>query len=299
MSEEPFSHTQLFQQAIATTITCRTIIKYNSNLNAEQKAEILTEIESTLTFLEKRLEVNATLESSPSLSPEKLADLLAADIDEEDLLEAGTLVNEREELHISLQNLHKLYHSYLSNEPGRGVAALETRYKVAMDVLDQLQGFAAQRHDTTSGNLAVEGQLHRVRGFISAVYYMFREFAALLSNIVEGKGIDTDTEALALLQKSSLEEAQQQGARDIAPLLYVYNKHIRLQEHKGPLAERARDATAFLIFLEESLEPTLARRKEIAAQLQAIAGLLNELTSLLVDYEQAIAIITQAPSTSR
>src|SRR6478672_1930 len=83
MSEESSSHNQHFQQAIATTITCRTIIKYNTNLSATEKAEILGEIENTLAFLEKRLEVASTIATAPALVPEKLLDLLATDVEGE------------------------------------------------------------------------------------------------------------------------------------------------------------------------------------------------------------------------
>ena len=298
MSEDLFSHSQLFQQAIATTITCRTIIKYNSSLNEEQKAEILREIETTLAFLEKRLEVNTTIESSPALAPDKLVDLLIDSIDEEQREHPGLLLlgEAQEEWQISLQNLRKLYYSYLSNKPGRGIAALESRYRTVMGVLDQLQ----ELDETGAGALVrdphTEGLLHRVRGFVTAVYCMFREFAVLLSNIVEGKSIDMDTEALALLQKYPLALLQQQLVRDVTPLVSVYNKHLQLQERKGELADCVRDATAFLIFLEESLGQTFARRQDILAQIKTTTSLLNDLTGLLTEYEQVVGSIIQAPS---
>ncbi len=301
MSEEPFSHSQRFQQAITTTITCQTIIKYNSNLSIEQKEEVLREIASTLAFLEKRLEVNANIESSPALLPEKLVDLLDDDLDggDEVRAEPDWPAREEEEQALSLQNLHRLYHAYLSDRPGRGVAALETRYKSVMEVLDQLQDLAAQGHDATAGDLTAEGLIHRVQGFVTAVYCMFREFAALLSNIVEGKSIDTDTEALDLVQKYPLASLQQQLVRDITPLVSVYSKHRQAQARRGTLVDCTRDATAFLIFLQENLEGTFARYKEISAQIKATVCLFNELTSLLMDYEQAVANIMQAPSTLR
>lgn len=300
MSEDLFNHSQLFQQAIATTITCRTIIKYNSNLSEEQKAEILGEIETTLVFLEKRQEVNATIEGAQALSPDKLGDLLIEGIEGEGEghLELQFPASAQEELQIALQNLHKLYYAYLSNKPGKGIAALETRYRTVMGVLDQLQELAGSGQDTLTRDQNIEGLLHRVRGFVTAVYCMFREFAVLLSNIVEGKNIDMDTEALALLRKYPLALLQQQLVRDVTPLVSVYGKHLQLQERKGALVDCARDATAFLIFLEESLGQTFARRKEVASQLKTTTALLNDLTSLLMDYEQAVGNIIQAPSAS-
>jgi hypothetical protein len=289
MSEDVFSRNQSFQQAIATTITCRTIIKYNSNLSEEQKAEILGEIESTLGFLEKRL--GSTLENDSTLIPEKPLDSSTNAADEERAPAGG-----QEDRYISLQNLYRLHQSYLSNKPGRGIAALETRYRTVMGVLDQVQELAGQ--NVAPGNSDVERLLGRVRGFVTALYCMFREFALLLSNIVDGKTIDMDTEALALLPKHSLALLQEQRVRDITPLIEVYGKHLRLQERKGALTACAREAGALLVFLEENLSQTFARRKEIAAQIKTIAGLLNELTDLLTDYGQAIANIIQSPSAS-
>lgn len=286
MSEELFSHTQRFQQAIATTITCRSIIKYNSTLNSEQKAEILADIEHTLAFLETRLAANAAIESSPALAPENLADLLVGEIEGERSLDVSFPDKEQE---LSLKNLYKLYITYLSNEPGKGISALEARYKVIMGILDQLQMSAECESNTDSQ--ASERLLHRVRGFITAVYCMFREFAVLLSHIVEGKNIDTDTETLALLQKYPLEETKQQILRDITPLMRVYGTHLQLQERQGILASCARDATAFLTFLEECLGQAFIRRGEMISQLKSIINLVNELTCLLAEYEQAMAEI--------
>lgn len=286
MSEDIFSHSQSFQQAIATTITCRTIIKYNSNLSDEQKTEILGEIENALGFLEKRLEVSSSLENGPALIPENPLNRSTGTVDRE--VEARFPTGGQEDRCISLQNLYRLHQSYLSNKPGRGIAALETRYRTVMGVLDQVQELAG-RHAVSSAS-DIERLLGRVRGFVTALYCMFREFALLLSNIVDGKAIDMDTEALALLQ--------QQHVRNITPLIEVYGKHLRLQERKGALADCVREASAFLVFLEENLSQTFARRKEMIAQIKALAGLLNEVTGLLTDYEQAITNIIQSPSAS-
>ena len=295
MVEEPFNHSQAFQQAIATTVACRTLIKYNSNLSAEQKEEILGDIETTLTFLGKRLEMNASIESNTALSPEKLADLLLSDIeiggDEKE-------VTPQEERELSLRHLHRLYRTYLSNEPDKGISALEARYKTVMGLLDRLQELAELRHDATANDLTVDELLSRIRGFVTALYCMFREFASLFSKVVEGQSIDIDTEAMALLQEYPHEEAQQL-VRDITPLMHVYDKQRLTQQHTGPLYENVRDTQAFLIFLQECLGQTFARRQEIVSQIKNTANLLNELLALLTDYELAVAHIMQSPSRSR
>lgn len=311
MQEDTFNHTQAFQQAIATTVTCRTLIKFNSNLDATQKEEILQEIEATLAFLNRRLEINASIESNTNLSPEKLADLLIGDemADEADeiLLEVPA-ARQKEEHELSLHHLHRLYRIYLSNEPGKGVAALETRYRSVMGVLDQLQELLEARHDSTlrdlltnnllANDLSASDLLVRVRGFVTALYCMFREFAALFAKIIEGQSLDVDTEAMALLQEYP-HEATQQLVRDITPLMHVYDRQRQSQQHKGSLRESARDATAFLIFLQECLGETFARRQEIVGQIKNTASLLNELITLLTDYELAVTSIMQAPSKSR
>jgi hypothetical protein len=84
----------------------------------------------------------------------------------------------------------------------------------------------------------------------------------------------------------------------MTPLMEIYGKHLRVQERRGTLVTCAREASAFLVFLEENLGQSFARRTEIAAQLKVLAGLLNELTDLLSDYEQAIGTIIQSPSAS-
>lgn len=288
MSEELSSHAQHFQQTIATIITCRSIVKYNSTLNTEQKAEIMAEIESALGFLETRMAANATIDAGAALLvPERLADLLTIRAEAEDEQRLDMSFPGKEQQELSLKNLYKLYTTYLSNEPGKGINVLETRYKTVMGILDQLQTDA--RCENGADSLANEHLLHRVRGFVTAVYCMFREFAVLLSNIVEGKNIDTDTEALTLLKKYPLEEAKQQILRDITPLMHVYGRHLQLQERKGTLTGCGRDATAFLIFLEEGLGQTFIRRGEVIGQIKSITGLLNDLTCLLAEYEQAMS----------
>src|SRR5947209_5902715 len=78
-NDEALGHAQQFEQAIATLFACHTIIKYNSTLNEEQKDDILTHLDTTLQFLQKRQIANAALEADaniPPLSSQRLAGLL-------------------------------------------------------------------------------------------------------------------------------------------------------------------------------------------------------------------------------
>lgn len=291
MPENVFGRNQLFQRVIDTTITCRSIVKYNSNLSAEQKAEVLREIEGTLGLLEQHLEGDSSVAAS---IVQKMDGPLADVINEGD----EELFPEQENWRVSLYHLYRLYRSYLSNKPGRGMMALEARYRAVMRTLDRVQEFAGGARELAAppGEVDLERMLGRVRGFVTALYCMFREFALVLSNIIDGKPIDIDTEVLDLLPRPSL--APLQHLRDITPLIEVFGKHLRLLEHRGALADCAREAGAFLVFLEESLGSSFARRKEIVAQIKVLAGLLNELIDLLADYEQAVGTIIQSPSAS-
>jgi hypothetical protein len=290
MPEEVFGRNQLFQRVIDTTITCRTIVKYNSTLSDEQRADVLQEIEKTLALLSDR-------ESELSLAapgPQQPDDWPAGAPDEE-----AEALSEQENWRLSLRHLHRLYQSYLSKKPGRGIAVLETRYRAVMRALDRVQEQTRGEHaGAPPAEIDTERLLGRVRGFTTALYSMFREFALVLSHIVDGRAIDVDTEALELLPESSLAPVRQQ-LRDITPLIAVFSKHLRLQEHRGALVDCARETSAFLVFLEENLGQTLARRKEVVAQIKVLTGLFNELTELLSDYEQAVGSIIQSPSTSR
>lgn len=282
MPEDVFGRNQLVQRVIDTTITCRTIVKYSSTLSEAQKEEVLREIEATLGLLEKQQEEGAALGDGSGLGQ-------AGRPDDEELFAAQDTADP------PLQHLYRLYHSYFNTKPGRGIAALEARYKAVMLALEQVQELAGE--EGRAGEPELEQQLGRARGFVTALYSIFREFALVLSHILEGKAIDVDTEALDLLPEPA--PASRQHIRDITPLVEVYARHRLVQERRGALVNCAREASAFLVFLEENLAQSFARRAEVAAQLRMQAGLLNELVELLSDYEQAVGSITQSPSASR
>src|SRR5690348_3556700 len=63
-NDESLKHTQQFEQAIATTFACRSIIKYNSTLSEGQKNELLADLDTTLQFLRDRLIAHASIETN-------------------------------------------------------------------------------------------------------------------------------------------------------------------------------------------------------------------------------------------
>src|SRR5947209_10238103 len=155
--DEMPNHAQRFEQAIATTFACRSIIKYNSTLSEEQKNEMLADVDSTLQFLRERLVANTAIESNSVIPPLQLAELLAASADDQD--EEDEEVEEMEKAEESvmiganaqarqdmqelseplMHNLYKLYYAYLTTRPGKGINALEERYKIAMSILNDVE----------------------------------------------------------------------------------------------------------------------------------------------------------------
>jgi hypothetical protein len=306
--DEAPNHTQRFEQAIATAFACRTIIKYNSTLGEEQKNEILADLDSTLQFLRERLIANAAIESNSVIPPLQLADLLAASAEyheEEEDEEVGELGKVRESAMSGansmapqemrelseplLHNLYKLYHAYLTTRPGKGINALEARYKIVMSILDDVETAIKLQRDTSAGE-GNESPIYRVRGFITALYSMFHEFAAVLAKLLEGKNIMADTDELTVLQKFATGEIHHQYMlRDMTPLMRVYGAHLQLQQSKGSLPILVNDATAFFIFIQEKLAVDLAKRQEIMERLWSVAELFQDISSLLSDYEQAFS----------
>ncbi len=308
--DEAPNHTQRFEQAIATAFACRTIIKYNSTLGEEQKNEILADLDSTLQFLRERLIANAAIESNSVIPPLQLADLLAASAEyheeeEDEDEEVGELGKARESAMSGansmapqemrelseplLHNLYKLYHAYLSTRPGKGINALEARYKIVMSILDDVETAIKLQRDTSAGE-DNESPIYRVRGFITALYSMFHEFAAVLAKLLEGKNIMADTDELTDLQKFATGEIHHQYMlRDMTPLMRVYGAHLQLQQSKGSLPILVNDATAFFIFIQEKLAVDLAKRQEIMERLWSVAELFQDISSLLSDYEQAFS----------
>ncbi len=312
--DEAPNHTQRFEQAIATAFACRSIVKYNSTLGEEQKNEILADLDSTLQFLRERLIANAAIESNSVIPPLQLAQLLATSAEdheeEEDeevgkvqesaMIGADSLAHQdmRELSEPLMHNLYKLYHAYLTTQPGKGIHALEARYKIVMSILDDVEATLRLQRDT-SAREDNDSPIYRVRGFITALYSMFHEFAAVLAELLEGKNIMAETDELTALQKFAAGEIHHQYLlRDITPLMRVYGAHLQLQQSKGSLATLVNDAAAFFIFMEEKLAVDLAKRQELMERLRSVIDLFHDISSLLSDYEQAFSA-TLSQSVSR
>ncbi len=287
-------HAQQFERAIATIFTCRSVIKYNASLSEEQKNELLAEIDAAAQFLQERLVANA---SDPSREGQALLPLLALPLEEIIAVSQANAGNaddddsaEETDDQRLLQGLFKLYHALLKKKDGKSVELFVSRYNEVMAKLNDLQFKIEKDSPTYFGPLVVGDEIDRVRGFVTDLYCMFTEFASAISGIVEGRDIFIDTEKVSSTPQQP-EGEQRQGIFDITPLVRAQQTLAQFNQHKGPVENRVADATALLIFLEDHLDHNLEKRDETVSQIKNLIKLFNDLSHLVVDYEQTAALL--------
>ena len=296
MSDEtPQNHAHQFERAIATAFTCRSIIKYNSTLSEAQQNELLTDIDSTVHFLQERLTANTAIETNSLLTKIRqqatdTSSTFSYNEENENTDNSGTInATSNNDFKRQLYVLQKMYHYYFETLPGQQQVTFISRFNEVMTALDQAQLLIEREpHSFSRANL-VEDHLHRVRGYVADMYTAFTEFARSLSNALQGHDIYIDTEKQASFQQTPVEDIH--TTFDITVLLKVYETHELLNQKMGSVTSRTGDATAFLIFLQDQLEGNINKRAEIIAQLNTVAVLLNDLRYLLADYERAVAAL--------
>ncbi|HLZ80139.1 MAG TPA: hypothetical protein VKP04_00785 [Ktedonobacteraceae bacterium] len=286
-NDAPRSHAQQFEHAIATAFTCRSIVKYNSSLSEEQKSELIADLDTTLKFLGERLIANSSIEAEMVLSPLSLAGLIPAENSQED--DSDENVDNKPGDEPILRGLYKIYHTYLHAKQGTGPDEFTARYSEVMSIIDEVQKIIEKSHDTYPTYIG--DLLHSVRGFIADLYVIFREFSHAITLVLQRSDIYIDTEEVSSMQKQEAESAAKPA--DLASLKRIYETHRQLNEKKGALASRVGEATAFLIFLEESLDSNLNKRDEVTAQLNNVAILLGDLAYLLADYEKVTSALLE------
>jgi len=287
-------HAQQFERAIATIFTCRSVIKYNSSLNEEQKNELFAEIDAAAQFLQERLVANATIEEQTPLllPPLPFGEIIAisrASREGADNNDTGETDDQ-----FLLPNFYKLYHALLKKKDGKGVEFFVSRYNEVMAKLNDVQFKIEKDSPTYFGHLMIGDDLDHVRGFVTDLYCMFTEFASAISSVVEGRDIYSDTEKVSSTRQQPLDSEQQQDILDITPLVKVQQTLAQFNRRNGTLEDRVADATALLILLEDHLDPQLEKREEIASQIENLVKLLRELSHLLTNYERTVAsLLTQ------
>lgn len=294
-------HAQQFENAIATLFTCRSVIKYNSSLSEEQKNELLTSIDTSIHFLQERLVANASIETSSALSllPPPLAEIMA-------LSQEGETGNASENendanTHAAtiLKGLFKLYNALLKKKDGNGLELFVSRYNQVMSLLNEIQ-FKIERDKVTFlNNFMVADQMDHVRGFVTDLYTIFTEFATAIAGIIEGQDVYINTEEVSSMQQQALAGERWQGITDLAVLVRVYQSHERLNRRKGSVETRVADASALLVLLEDRLDQQVEKRDEVIGQIKNVINLLNDLSYLVVDYEQTAMQLLQQGDISK
>lgn len=296
MSDEtPQNSARQFERAIATAFTCRSIIKYNSTLSEAQKNELLTDIDSTVHFLQERLIANKAIETNSLLTKiqQQATDASSTfsynDKNENTDNPGDINATNNNDLKQQLYALQKMYHYYFDTLPGQRPVTFISRFNESMAALDQVHQFIEQESHSFSSASLIEDHLHRVRGYVADMYTVFTEFTRSLSNALQGHDIYIDTEKQVSFQQTPVEDIH--TSPDTAILIKVYETHQLLNQKMGSVTKRTGDATAFLIFLQDQLEGNINKRAEIIAQLNTVAVLLNDLRYLLADYERAVAAL--------
>jgi hypothetical protein len=294
---------QRIEQAIATTFTCRSVIKYTSSLNEEQKNELLADIDTMLKFLRDRslvpsVPADASMNSYPasSAAQRQQAEVHSSNVGadkgaEKDGEGDDKMFKQR------LSEIYRVVELYLSTKNDDGTSEFMTGFRAAMAALDDVQVIAMQNRYAgfNADSQHVEDLLEKVRTSISDVYLLYTEFARTICNALEGSGIYIDTEELSSIalerSMSKVRRKPTRGAPDFSLLLKVYETHLQLNEKKGTIASRIDDATAFLIFLMENLGIDVDKRDTVIVQLNKIARLLDDLSNLLSKYESSVSVL--------
>ncbi|GHO66085.1 hypothetical protein KSC_049770 [Ktedonobacter sp. SOSP1-52] len=285
------------EHAIATVLACLSMVKYNAVLREEQRVELASDIEKTLQFLRGPLAAtHAPKEQDTStmpVSPQMTAPSLEIPAQQNQ----GAFTAARAQPH--LEALYRVYSTYLHMGNGNTLDAFVVRFNEVMATLDEIQ---AATDPEAEGQLpqnqqhSVEDALHRVRGFIADLYYMFLEFVRALSETLEMHEPQSHTEELSSLPRQDTMENIEAMPRlpaspQLAQLAQVYEKHLQMNAKKGVLYLHVKDAMVFLKFLEENLRNDLQKRSEIIAQMNRVGRLLQDLSQLLASYEGAVGAL--------
>src|SRR5579863_2828932 len=286
-------HAHQLEQAIATAFTCRSVIKYTSSLNEEEKNELVADIDTMLKFLRNRSTATA-----PTVSPQSQTGVRPSNANPNKAVGKVEIADDKTHKQ-RLSEIYRVVQLYLGTKSGDGTSEFMVGFRAAMAAIDEVQAIAMQSPLVGPGPSTqhMEHLLEKVRASIADVYSIFIEFSRAISNVLQGSGIYIDTEELSsiALERSTgqAKQKQQRVIPDLSPLLKVYETHLQLHEKKGTIPNRIDDATAFLIFLSENLASDLNKRDTVIAQLNKIARLLNDLAYLLSDYESAISALQQ------
>ncbi|GAC1370620.1 MAG: hypothetical protein NVSMB44_37790 [Ktedonobacteraceae bacterium] len=293
-------HSQQFEHIIATIFTCRSVLKYNLTLSAEQKSELLVDIDTSLEALRSHLIAPHVIEPEDRKpdAPFMPSDLHLAS--ETDALPSGGVqagpASEKQTLHA----LYRMYHAYLDEEQGPNVYTFMKRFNEVMSTINDVQQHIHPGHDLYVQQDPIERSLERLQAFVSDLYYIFMEFIRVLSDLLQQNNVSLSTEELSSLHAAGLSQEQREqkeqpeqklAQRDLVLLLEVYTTHQQLDKLKGHLAGRVREITAFLDVLKQNASNVANGRQELIVRLNQTTSLLDDMARLLLEYEKVASTL--------
>jgi hypothetical protein len=281
------------EHAVTTVLACLSMIKYNAVLGEEQKKELVGDIDTVLQFLRSVL-------ISEAASEKKITDAQNS-FTFDTLLTQNVTVEMHQQ---TIQALYRVYHTYLTAEHGDTLGSFVVRFHEIMMTIDDVQSIFESGQggyefaNTLAFHVSAEDHLHRVRGFIADLYYVFMEFVRALARVLQISDAHIDTEEISLPQKHIAEHIEEYKIKTLdlpqqADLLSIYEMHCQVQAAQSMRARQVSDSLAFLEFLQERLAKNRKEREEVLTQLHAIGNVLNELSQLLIGYEQAVSTLLE------
>lgn len=297
--DAPKHHAQQFEQIIATMFTCRSVVKYNLTLGAEQKNELLVDIDTALEMLRAQVITPppANIEHVQG-SHTGLVETNPHPISEKDgHVRQNAPVDPLAEKQ-TLQMLYRMYHAYLDEEQSPNIHTFVARFNEVMSIMNDVQRALRSSYNPDGHQDLLENLLQRLQVFVADLYYTFMDFIHVLSNALQQNNVNLDTEKLSPVQDTQLAVSIQDavhdvstGGRDLASLCYAYDTHQQLNRLKGHLSNRVCEGTAFLNFLQQRVEIAAGTQKEVLVQLNAMAELLYDMSLLLAEYEKAASLL--------
>jgi len=278
MGENESFQVSPLEHAVTTVLACLSLVKYKAALEETQKRELIGDLEKTLQFLSDLDEAFATQQEARSVRGKES--------------EGEQRVDQR-----TLADLYKVYQTYLGMERGGVMGSFVGRFNESMATIDEVQKIIenygnaenyGNSHEIYTGALSIEDALHRVRGFLADLYYIFLEFIRALAAVLQHSSSQIDTEELSSLPFAA-DTSTQAPQKPYAPLFRVYEKHLLLKNRNGSLQLHVNESIAFLEFLKESLSKEFHKRDEMIIQMNKIARLLREFERLLTEYEGIIS----------
>ncbi|MBA2396908.1 MAG: hypothetical protein H0V70_29655 [Ktedonobacteraceae bacterium] len=265
------------EQMISTIFACRSIIKYNSALNGEQKNELIADIDICLRSLRSGFTNDVLAQTiQPPSQFQQAGRLMSTPLIEKAPDDA--------QAYTALQELYRIYHAYIDSKQSNNISTFVVRFDAVASALNEVQYLLNNYQDAFVS--PTEDILHGIRTFIADLYYMFMELVRTLSNVLEGNDVHIDTDKLTSPQPGLADQSAY-----IASLSKVFLEHQRLTKMKGMLPGRVSDSKAFLLFMRESLHENFHRRTEIIMHLNNVILLLEDLASLLSGYEDAAGML--------